>query len=74
LFKILKGFETSTRDSIFSIGLQGISMDQCEKIEKTIEQTFNDAYQNGFPDERLEAILHKMELGLKKQAIFSVSD
>jgi Zn-dependent M16 (insulinase) family peptidase len=49
-------------------------MDECEKIEKTIEHTFNDAYQNGFPEERLDAILHKMELGLKKQVTFSVSN
>lgn len=45
-------------------------MDQCEIIEQTIEKTFNDAHQSGFPEERLEAILHKMELGLKKQVIF----
>jgi len=59
------------RDSLFSIGLQGISMNQSDQIEQTIDQTFVDAYQNGFPEERLQAILHKTELGLKKQVAYA---
>ncbi len=61
------GFETHTRDTIFSVGLQGISMDSVDQIESTIKTTFENVAETGFDADRIEAILHRTELALKKQ-------
>ena len=63
----VSGYESSIRDTLFSVGLQGISMDNADLIEKTIKATFDDVTKTGFDAERIQAILHRTELSLKKQ-------
>ena len=64
-----KGYESSLRDSIFSVGLQGISMENTDLIEATIKKTLDDVAKTGFEDDRIQAILHRTELSLKKQVV-----
>ena len=57
---------------MFGVGLQGISMDNVDVIESTIKETFANVVETGFDADRIEAILHRTELSLKKQVRSSV--
>jgi Zn-dependent M16 (insulinase) family peptidase len=48
-------------------------MDNANHIERTIKKTFEDVIETGFDAERIQAILHRTELSLKKQ-VKDVSD
>ena len=61
------GYNNFTKQSLFSIGLQGISSDQSGAVFKAIDMALMDAYTEGFPQERIDAILHRIELSTKHQ-------
>ncbi|XP_053323284.1 presequence protease, mitochondrial [Spea bombifrons] len=61
------GFNSSTRDTYFSIGLQGISQDDVETVKNIIYKTIDEVIENGFKPERIEALLHKLEIQMKHQ-------
>lgn len=42
-------------------------MDNADHIEQTIKKTFEDVVETGFDSERIQAILHRTELSLKRQ-------
>lgn len=64
-FVPVSGYGAQTRDSIFTIGIQGMDRSNKEEVEKVIKDTFQEVSKNGFEKERVEAILHRTELGLK---------
>lgn len=59
------GYLNWTKQSLFSVGLQGIKEENIPKVHEIIEKTLNDVRQNGFPKERIDAILHSIELESK---------
>lgn len=59
------GLGSYTRQPYFSVGLQNIHRDDVKKVHDIIEETFKEVSAEGFPQERVEAILHNIELGLK---------
>lgn len=61
------GFDGHNLQSSFSVGLCGIHENDVEKVKKIIEDTFDKVIQDGFPENRIEAILHSIELGSKHQ-------
>ena len=61
------GYHKFTKQTLFSIGVQGIAKNQVSSVLKAIKMTFKDAYDEGFPRERVDAILHRIELGIKHQ-------
>ena len=64
---MISGYDSHTKDTAFTIGLQGISMEKADEIETVVLDTFEKAAQTGFEEDRIQAILNKMELSLKKQ-------
>ncbi|XP_071792109.1 presequence protease, mitochondrial-like [Asterias amurensis] len=62
------GYDGSTKDSSFSAGLQGIKMDDVERVKTIIQDTFRKVAETGFEDERIEAVLHKIEISQKHQS------
>ena len=64
-FVPISGFGAQTRDSIFTIGIQGMDGNKKQEVENTIKETFKHVSENGFEKDRVEAILHRTELGLK---------
>ena len=64
---IISGYDSHTKDTAFTIGLQGISMEKADEIENVVLNTFEKAAETGFEADRIQAILNKMELSLKKQ-------
>lgn len=62
------GYNGYTREATFAIGLQRIDKQDVEKVKKIIDATFDKVIENGFDPKRIEAILHKIELGQKHQS------
>ncbi|XP_792865.3 presequence protease, mitochondrial [Strongylocentrotus purpuratus] len=62
------GYSSQTRDSTFSIGLRGLAEEDVDRVKKIIEDTIAKVIRTGFEPERIEAILHKIELSNKHQS------
>ncbi|XP_046643709.1 presequence protease, mitochondrial-like [Daphnia pulicaria] len=61
------GFDSHTKDTTFTIGLQGIHSKDVDKVLGIIRSTFEEVVRTGFPAERIEAVLHSIELSVKHQ-------
>ncbi|MGH0142639.1 UNVERIFIED_CONTAM: hypothetical protein FKN15_064573 [Acipenser sinensis] len=65
---LLGDFDGSTKEASFSVGLQGIAEKDIETVKEIIFQTVNEIIANGFEEERIEALLHKIEIQMKHQS------
>lgn len=59
------GFANYTKQPYFSIGLENIKREDIPNVHDIIEKTFKETAEKGFPQERIDAILHSIELSLK---------
>ena len=67
------GYDTSSRKAIFSVGLNGVSEDNVPRVKETVATTVRDAVKNGFEKQKVDGLLHQLELGLKhKTATFGM--
>lgn len=64
----ITGFTSQTRDTIFAVGLQGVDAADFDKIVSIIDQTLADVVDSGFEKERVEEVLHSIELGMRHQS------
>ncbi|TRY56080.1 hypothetical protein DNTS_017927 [Danionella cerebrum] len=62
------GFDGSTRQASFTIGLQGMAEADTETVKHIISRTFDDIIESGFEEEEIEALLHKIEIQMKHQS------
>ncbi|CAL8347226.1 unnamed protein product [Merluccius merluccius] len=67
-FSSVVGYDGSTRDASFSIGLQGTAAEDMERVKRIISQTIEEIVATGFEEERIEALLHKIEVQMKHQS------
>lgn len=67
-FSSVVGYDGSTREASFSIGLQGMSASDMERVKQIIHQTIDRIMHDGFEEERIEALLHKIEIQMKHQS------
>ncbi|XP_054263148.1 presequence protease, mitochondrial-like isoform X1 [Macrosteles quadrilineatus] len=67
-FSPVTGFEGQTRDTFFSVGLQGLSTKDFDWVVETSEKTIDKVIKEGFDQRRIEAILHEIELTTKHQS------
>uniref|UniRef100_A0A6B2KXD1 Presequence protease, mitochondrial n=1 Tax=Arcella intermedia TaxID=1963864 RepID=A0A6B2KXD1_9EUKA len=56
------GYDPSPRETYFSIGLQGIKDEDVDLVQQKILQVLQSAYKEGFDPERIEALLHQIEI------------
>ena len=61
------GYHNYIKQSFFSIGLQGIGKKEVNLVLKAIDVALKNACSDGFPNERIDAILHRVELSTKRQ-------
>ncbi|XP_052814769.1 presequence protease, mitochondrial-like [Mya arenaria] len=61
------GYNGYTKESTFSVGLQGIHQDDIPKVKKIIAETIDKVISEGFEQSRIDALLHRIELGTKHQ-------
>ncbi|KPP72132.1 presequence protease, mitochondrial-like [Scleropages formosus] len=62
------GYDGSTREASFSVGLQGVAEKDMETVKQIIFQTIDEIIAAGFEEERIEALLHKIEVQMKHQS------
>lgn len=68
------GYDNSTKTSVFSVGLQGVSEDNLPKIGPKIKSILEKVAQDGFELNKINGVLHQMEIALKrKNANFGMS-
>ncbi|XP_028282436.1 presequence protease, mitochondrial [Parambassis ranga] len=67
-FSSVVGYDGSTREASFSIGLQGIAKEDTERVKGIISQTIHDIIETGFEEEQIEALLHRIEIQMKHQS------
>ena len=67
-FSPVTGFDSHTKDTTLTIGLQGIKSEDVDKVLGIISSTFHEVARDGFPTERIDAVLHSIELAVKHQA------
>ncbi|KAI5262151.1 Presequence Protease [Manis pentadactyla] len=63
------GYNGYTREAFFSVGLQGIVEEDIQTVCDIIDRTVDAVIQKGFEDDRIEALLHKIELQMKHQSV-----
>uniref|UniRef100_H2Z9Y2 Presequence protease, mitochondrial n=1 Tax=Ciona savignyi TaxID=51511 RepID=H2Z9Y2_CIOSA len=64
----MTGYHSHQKEAVFSIGLQGINQDDASKLDQIIRDTFVETAKNGFSSERIDAMLHRLELQHKHQS------
>lgn len=62
----LCGMDDSNLENTFMCGLEGTEADKAEALEKIVFDVLQDVATNGVPHERLEAILHQLELSQRE--------
>ncbi|KAM9091335.1 presequence protease, mitochondrial isoform 5-T5 [Megaptera novaeangliae] len=63
------GYNGCTRDAYFSVGLQGIAEKDIQTVRDLVDRTLDDIIEKGFEDDRIEALLHKIEIQMKHQSV-----
>ncbi|XP_023609357.1 presequence protease, mitochondrial [Myotis lucifugus] len=63
------GYNGYTREAYFSVGLQGIAEKDVQTVRDIIDRTIDDVIMKGFEDDRIEALLHKIEIQMKHQSV-----
>ncbi|GAB1608745.1 presequence protease, mitochondrial-like [Argonauta hians] len=62
------GYQGYSHEGSFSVGLQGIKDSDVETVTAIIEDTLDRVIQDGFDQEQVDAILHRIELSTKHQS------
>uniref|UniRef100_A0A2K6CCE6 Pitrilysin metalloproteinase 1 n=1 Tax=Macaca nemestrina TaxID=9545 RepID=A0A2K6CCE6_MACNE len=62
------GYNGYTREAYFSVGLQGIAEKDIETVGSLVDRTIDEVVEKGFEDDRIEALLHKIEIQMKHQS------
>ncbi|XP_036887766.1 presequence protease, mitochondrial [Sturnira hondurensis] len=63
------GYNGHTREAYFSVGLQGIAEKDIQTVRDIVDRTIDDVITKGFEDDRIEALLHKIEIQMKHQSV-----
>lgn len=66
-FTHFTGYDTQQRDSIFTIGLQGLKKEDCDKVAAIFDSTIDEVIDKGFEDKHIESVLHRYELSIKHE-------
>ncbi|KAK9873947.1 hypothetical protein WA026_002300 [Henosepilachna vigintioctopunctata] len=66
-FTQFTGFDNQTKDSVFSIGLQGLKKTDFNKVIKLFNYTIDKVVETGFDENHIESVLHGYELSLKHE-------
>lgn len=57
------GYEMSYREATFQVGLNNVDIENIDLVEKKILETLTETAKNGFPKERVDSLIHQLELG-----------
>ena len=57
------GYSSSRRETSFAVGLKGVAEADVPEVEAKIQGTLETIAKEGFPKERVDAVMHQVELG-----------
>lgn len=60
------GFDSSSMQGDFTVGVQGIRQDDFKKVEDVLFSTLEDVRKNGVDTKLFEQTLHQLEFGIKR--------
>jgi Zn-dependent M16 (insulinase) family peptidase len=60
------GYHDDNRTAFFAAGLQGCNEEDADKIEKIVLDTLKKVAEEGFTEERIEGVIHRIELTHKE--------
>ncbi|KAL1958717.1 hypothetical protein VTO42DRAFT_3836 [Malbranchea cinnamomea] len=67
------GLDNSGKVSIFSVGVSGVAEKDVPVVKERIQKVFQESLATGFNDEKVQGILHQLELALRhKTANFGI--
>lgn len=64
-FAVNSGADSITAVNLFTIGLNGLSKEASENLEKKILEVLRRVHSEGFPEIKIKALIHQMELSRK---------
>merc|ERR1712137_820219 len=64
-FSIGTGYDDSTRETTFGFGLQGVTQEEIKQAFDLFENTLVQTADKGFSQERIDSVLHSMEISKK---------
>nr|CAD7193919.1 unnamed protein product [Timema douglasi] len=67
-FSPVTGYDAHTKDTIFTVGLQGLNAIDFDKVVNIFDKTVDTVIENGFEERHIEGVLHRIELSLKHQS------
>jgi len=67
-FSPVSGYDNHIKESTLTIGLQNIAEQDVDKVVEIIDRTLAEVVEQGFPKDRIDAVLHSYELGLKHRS------
>jgi len=67
-FSPVSGYDSHIKETTFTVGLQNIDAKDVDMVIETIDSTIDQVVEEGFPQERIDAVLHSYELGLKHRS------
>ncbi|KAJ9584249.1 hypothetical protein L9F63_021411 [Diploptera punctata] len=67
-FAPVTGYDSQTKDTVFAVGLQGVSSSDFDKFLELYDKTLSDVVDHGFDKEHVEGVLHGIELNIKHQS------
>jgi len=62
----LCGLEDSNKEMLFACGVEGSEPEKAAEFEQLVISVLEDVAENGVPQERLEAVLHQLELSQRE--------
>lgn len=67
-FAPVTGYESQTKDTIFTVGLQGVNPKDFDEVVKRYDETLTKVLNEGFDEKHIEGVLHGIELNIKHQS------
>lgn len=62
------GYECQTKDTVFTVGLQGVNPEDFDKVVQLYDETLTNVVNEGFDEKHIEGVLHGTELNIKHQS------
>lgn len=66
-FTSCTGLDAQPRDSIFTVGLQGLKKEDMERVVNLFEETIDSIIEKGFDPQHIESVLHRYELAIRHE-------
>lgn len=67
-FTPVTGYESQTKDTFFTVGLQAVNPSDFDKVVELYDETVINIVNSGFDKNHIEGVLHGIELNMKHQS------